>query len=30
MKRGGYVYTLTNTTKSVLYVGVTSDLKKPS
>ena len=27
MKRGGYVYILTNTTKSVLYVGVTSDLK---
>ncbi|WP_297098715.1 GIY-YIG nuclease family protein [uncultured Draconibacterium sp.] len=26
MKKEAYVYILTNTTKSVLYVGVTSDL----
>jgi putative endonuclease len=28
MKKGGYVYILTNKRKSVLYVGVTSDLKR--
>ncbi len=28
MKKGGYVYILTNKRKSVLYVGVTSDLQK--
>jgi len=28
MKKGGCVYILTNKRKSVLYVGVTSDLKR--
>jgi putative endonuclease len=28
MKRGGAVYILTNLTKTTLYIGVTSDLKK--
>ncbi len=28
MERSGYVYLLTNRTNSVLYTGVTSDLKK--
>ena len=28
MYRGGYIYILTNQAKTVLYVGVTSDLKK--
>ena len=28
MKKGGYVYILTNKVRSVLYVGVTSDLRK--
>jgi putative endonuclease len=28
MKKGGCVYFLTNKTKTTLYVGVTSDLKK--
>jgi putative endonuclease len=28
MKRGGAVYIMTNETKTTLYVGVTSDLKK--
>jgi len=28
MKKGGYVYILTNKRKSVLYVGVTADLKR--
>ena len=28
MKRGGYVYILTNKWKTVLYVGVTSSLSK--
>lgn len=27
MKRGGFVYILTNKNKTVLYTGVTSDLK---
>ena len=27
MKRGGYVYILTNTTNNVLYTGVTSELR---
>jgi putative endonuclease len=28
MKHGGYVYIMTNRRKSVLYVGVTADLKR--
>ena len=28
MKKGGYVYILTNKRKSALYVGVTADLKR--
>ena len=28
MKKGGYVYIMTNKRKSVLYVGVTSDLRR--
>lgn len=28
MKQEGYIYMLTNTHKNVLYIGVTSDLKK--
>lgn len=28
MKRGGAVYIMTNATRSTLYVGVTSDLKR--
>jgi putative endonuclease len=28
MKRGGAIYIMTNFTKTTLYVGVTSDLKK--
>jgi putative endonuclease len=28
MKKGGYVYIMSNINKNVLYTGVTSDLKK--
>jgi len=28
MKKGGYIYILANKRKSVLYVGVTADLKR--
>jgi putative endonuclease len=28
MKRGGYIYILTNKNKTTLYTGVTSDLRK--
>jgi putative endonuclease len=28
MRKGGYVYILANRSKSVLYVGVTADLKR--
>ncbi len=28
MKKGGYIYILTNKNKTTLYVGVTSDLKR--
>ena len=28
MKKGGFVYILTNLRRTVLYIGVTSDLKK--
>ena len=28
MKHGGYVYIMTNRRKSILYVGVTADLKR--
>ena len=28
MKKGGYIYILTNKNNSVLYIGVTSDLTK--
>ena len=28
MKKGGYVYILTNINKTVLYTGVTNDIKK--
>ena len=28
MKKGGYIYILTNKNKTTVYVGVTSDLKR--
>ncbi len=28
MKRGGYIYIMTNKTRTTLYVGVTSNLKR--